>query len=106
MNTTLETLQLQKKNDLINQWAKQGLVEHNIRKFRLSDYDKNDLSQMIYMFLIEMSVENFFDLIDRKKMGSYIKRMAVLQYKSSTSYFYKEIVKFKITTNPIEDYEL
>ena len=100
----LEQLQEQKKLSLINKWGREGLVEHNIRQFRLSDEDKKDLAQLVYVYLLEMSTEAFFDLIERKKMTSYIRRIAVLQYKSSTSKFYKEIIKFQITTTPIENY--
>ena len=100
----LEQLQEQKKFDIINKWGQSGLVEHNIREFRLSDENKADLAQMVYVYLLEMSVESFFDLVDRNKMASYIRRIAVIQYKSSTSKFYKDIIKFKITTSNIEDY--
>lgn len=101
----LKTLQIEKKLKLIEGFAKDKLVERNIVKFRLDKYDKTDLAQMVYLYLLEMDVDSFFELVDNGKLHSYIRRMAVLQYKSSTSRFYKEIIKFKITTNPLDDYE-
>lgn len=101
---SLDELQTEKKLALIQGYANDKLVEFNTRKFRLNNNDRSDLVQMVYLYLLEMTNEAFFDIVDRGKMDSYIKRIAVLQYKSSTSRFYKEIIKFQLTTNPIEDY--
>ena len=104
MDQILEQLKATKKATIITNLAKKNTIINKMERFRLNQTDKEDLEQMILLYLLEMDLDYFIDLVDRKKLDSYINRMLVLQYKSSTSRFYKEIIKFQLTTSPIEDY--
>ena len=81
---------------MIEQLARERRVEtmiENIAKQPLSP-DLKDLSQMVYLILLEYDGDKLQDLWDNGQINFFIARIILNQYRSSNSPFYKMFRKY------------
>lgn len=85
------------KNEIIETLAKERFVERmieNIAHQSLSA-DLKDLSQMVYLVLLEYDESRLQDLWEHDQMNYFIARIIVNQYRSSNSPFHTIFRKFR-----------
>lgn len=87
--------------------AEQRMVEamvENIAHQSLSA-DLKDLSQMIYLILLEYDDDKIQDLWENKQMTYFIAKIIINQYRSSNSPFHAQFRKFRgmINENALQD---
>lgn len=86
------------KTEIIEALAKDRMVEtmiENIAHQKLSA-DLKDLSQMVYIILLEYDEKRLQDLWENDQMKFFIARIIVNQYRSVNSPFFKEFRKFRL----------
>lgn len=85
------------KASIIEHIANERMVEsmvENIAHQALND-DLSDLCQMIYVLLLEYDEEKLQDLWEHNQIRSFLARIIVNQYRSSTSSFHYTFRKFR-----------
>lgn len=85
------------KTDIINIIAKQRMVERIVKKYDIEF--KDDLSQMIYLWLLEKPDELIQQLWNHKQINFYVANMVRTQVVSVTSKYYNDYVKRGATLN-------
>lgn len=88
---------------MIAQLARERRVEtmvENIAKQPLAD-DLKDLSQMVYLVLLEYDEKKLQDLWDNNQINFFIARIIINQYRSSNSPFHKLFRKFDARFHPL-----
>ena len=88
---------MRNKADIIEILAKQRRVEtmiENIAHQSLSA-DLKDLSQMVYLILLEYDESKLQDLWENNQMNFFLARIIVNQYRSCNSPFYTIFRKFR-----------
>lgn len=78
----------EKKKAIIEQLAKDKLVEDIINNLGLSGPNAKDLSQYIYLSLLEKPSALITDLYDKDELKFYICKMALNNINSKTSPYY------------------
>ena len=92
------------KADIIAQIAQERRVEtmvENIAKSPLSP-DLKDLSQMVYLILLEYDEGKLLDLWNHGQINFFIARIILNQYRSVNSPFYKLFRKYARKAEEIE----
>lgn len=95
------------KTEIVEAVAKSRLVERTIRRFAKVDVltaDLCDLSQMVYLVLLEYDEDKIKELWERNEMNFFIVAIVRNNLVSSTSAYYRQIRKFQDTTSNIDDY--
>lgn len=85
------------KTDIIAEIAKQRMVETmiaNIAHQALSA-DLKDLSQMVYLILLEYDEQKLQELWKHNQMTYFLARIIINQYRSSNSPFHSVFRKYK-----------
>ena len=72
----------------------------NIAHTALTD-DLKDLSQMIYMVLLEYDDEKIIDLYEHRQINSFLERIIVNQYRSAKSTFHYLFRKYRMIAEDI-----
>lgn len=92
------------KDMIIEEMAKSRVVERAIEGMthQALDYDLSDLSQMIYLALLEQPEGRITDLYENREIEFFIRGIIKKQAFSQTSPFYKTIRKFRDITDDIE----
>ena len=85
------------KTEIIDTIARQRLVEKICSKFKI-DY-RDDLSQMVYLCLLEKDDELIEQLWDNKQLNFYIASIVKTQVCSTTSTYYRLYAKTDLTLN-------
>ena len=88
---------MRSKSDIIAEMAEQKMVEamvENIAHQSLNS-DLKDLSQMIYLILLEYDDDKIQDLWEHKQMTYFIAKIIINQYRSSNSPFHSLFRKFR-----------
>jgi len=91
-------LTLMTKANIVETLAKKRVVEEmisNIAHQPLSA-DLEDLSQMVYLILLEYDERKLQDLWDNDQMNFFIARIIINQYNSSNSPFHTLFRKFRL----------
>jgi len=91
--------------EMIAQLAKERRVEtmvENIAKQPLAA-DLKDLSQMVYLILLEYDEKKLQDLWDNGQINFFIARIIINQYRSSNSPFHKLFRKYRVTLRTGEE---
>ena len=89
--------------EMIAKLARERRVEtmvENIAKQPLAD-DLKDLSQMVYLVLLEYDEKKLQDLWDNNQMNFFIARIIINQYRSSNSPFHKLFRKYTARFHPL-----
>lgn len=92
------------KDEIITALAREKVVEsmiENIAHQPLSA-DLMDLSQMVYLILLEYEDSKLLDLWENNQMNFFLARIIINQYRSSNSPFYTLFRKYKLLTEEIE----
>lgn len=92
--------------EMIAQLARERRVEtmvENIAKKPISA-ELEDLSQMVYLILLEYDEAKLQDLWEHNQMNFFIARIILNQYRSSNSPFHKLYRKYGSKAEDIEQY--
>ena len=84
------------------------IIEGLIRDYSVDYQFRDDLTQEIYMILLDSDQAKLQDIINKKQIRFYVARILRNQFYSSTSPFYKQYKKpllLKETLKPILDME-
>lgn len=94
------------KQEIIEHIASQGLVESLIKKL-VREYSSslNDLSQEIYLSLLEKDENYIVKLYNNNELNNFIAGMIKNNFYSKTSPFYKNYKKFNLLTRPLTTQE-
>ena len=94
------------KNEIIEVMGKSRMVETILADMAYSqpEYDLQDLSQMIYVALLDQPEERIQDLWNNNEMQYFIIGIIKRQLFSQTSPYYLTIRKFRDITDDVEDY--
>ena len=95
------------KMDIISEMASERMVEvmvENIAHQSLSS-DLKDLSQMVYVILLEYDETKIQELWTNHQMPYFLARIIINQYRSSNSPFHAQFRKFRglINENALQD---
>jgi hypothetical protein len=88
------------KNQIIEKLYKENFIQSVIKKYttKLSFEDEEDVSQEIYLILLEMPEEEIVQLFNNNQLNFYIVKIIKNQLLSITSMVYKLYLKNKINT--------
>ena len=92
------------KSEIVARIAQERRVEtmvENIAKSPLTP-DLKDLSQMVYLILLEYDESKLRDLWDHGQMNFFIARIILNQYRSTNSPYYKLFRKYARKAEEIE----
>lgn len=94
------------KQEIIEQIASQGLVESLIKKLvRECHSSLSDLSQEIYLSLLEKDDDYIIKLYNNHELNNFITGMIKNNFYSRTSPFFKNYKKFNTITKPLTNEE-
>lgn len=94
-------------NQIINELAKNKVVEKLVTNISPEDNqpDNQDLSQLIYLTLLEKPNSLIEDLYSKGELIFYVIRIITRNVYSTTSPYYRTIKKFKNKTTDIDDFK-
>ena len=99
-------------NQIINELAKNKVVEKLVANISPDDNspgvlssDNQDLSQLIYLALLEKPNSLIEDLYSKGELIFYVIRIITRNVYSTTSPYYRTIKKFKNKTTDIDDFK-
>lgn len=92
-------------NQIINELAKNKVIEKLVANISPDDNspDTSDLSQLIYLTLLEKPNSLIEDLHSKGELIFYVIRIITKNVYSTTSPYYRTIKKFKNKTTDIDD---
>ena len=91
--------------EIVDAVGRKRLVEaivQNIASRSLTP-ELRDLCQEIYFILLTYDAERLSDIYERGEMGFFIARIAMNQYRSSTSPFNTLYRKYNLNAKPLDD---
>lgn len=91
------------RSEIVSQMARERRVEtmvENIAKTPLTA-DLKDLSQMVYLVLLEYDEGKIVDLWEHGQINFFIARIIINQYRSANSPFFKLFRKFAVSSLPL-----
>ena len=94
---------MNRKYDIVTEMANKRMVEQMVCKIahqKLSP-ELKDLSQMVYVILLEYDEARIIDLYDNKQMHFFVARIIINQFRSSNSPFHIIYRKFQETSMDI-----
>lgn len=95
------------REQIINELAEQKAVEALVRVIcKVSATYLDDLSQMIYLYLLEYDEEKIVTLYEEGSLPFFIVRMIKNQWLSNTSPFHYEYRKYQKRSIEITNYEI
>ena len=94
-------------NQIINELAKNKVVEKLVANISPEgdSPDTSDLSQLIYLTLLEKPNSLIEDLYSKGELIFYVIRIITRNVYSTTSPYYRTIKKFKNKTTDIDDFK-
>ena len=93
--------------EIINELAKNKVIEKLVANISPDDNspDTSDLSQLIYLTLLEKPNSLIEDLYSKGELIFYVIRIITRNVYSTTSPYYRTIKKFKNKTTDIDDFK-
>ena len=82
------------KNDIIEEIARNKLIEELIKNMGIKANDKDDLLQEIYLVLLEYEEDKIIKLYNNNQLKFFIVRIIQNQYFSKNSPFYTKYKKY------------
>jgi hypothetical protein len=82
------------KNDIIEEIARNKLIEELIKNMGIKANDKDDLLQEIYLVLLEYDENKIIKLYNNNQLKFFIVRIIQNQYFSKNSPFYTKYKKY------------
>ena len=103
----INTLYKMTSNQIINELAKNKVIEKLVANISPDDnpQDNRDLSQLIYLTLLEKPNSLIEDLYSKGELIFYVIRIITRNVYSTTSPYYRTIKKFKNKTTDIDDFK-
>lgn len=94
-------------NQIINELAKNKVIEKLVANISPDDNppDNQDLSQLIYLTLLEKPNSLIEDLYSKGELIFYVIRIITRNVYSTTSPYYRTIKKFKNKTTDIDEFK-
>ena len=94
-------------NQIINELARNKVIEKLVANISPDDNspDNQDLSQLIYLTLLEKPNSLIEDLYSKGELIFYVIRIITRNVYSTTSPYYRTIKKFKNKTTDIDDFK-
>ena len=94
-------------NQIINELAKNKVIEKLVSNISPEgdSPDTSDLSQLIYLTLLEKPNSLIEDLYSKGELIFYVIRIITRNIYSTTSPYYRTIKKFKNKTTDIDDFK-
>ena len=94
-------------NQIINELAKNKVIEKLVANISPDDNppDNQDLSQLVYLTLLEKPNALIEDLYSKGELIFYVIRIITRNVYSTTSPYYRTIKKFKNKTTDIDDFK-
>lgn len=91
------------RTDIVETLAREHKVETMIKNIAHQELsaDLKDLSQMVYLILLEYDETKLQDLWEHNQMDFFIARIIVNQYRSSNSPFHTLIRKFRLMVDEL-----
>lgn len=93
------------KKQIINQLAKRKTIENILNKFVKYQSYKDDLSQDLYISLLEKPDDQIIKLYESEQLNYFIVGMIRHNIISKTSPFYKQYKKFQDLTDSLDDHQ-
>lgn len=92
------------KSDIIEAIAKARMVETMVQNIAHQSLtaDLKDLTQMVYLILLEYDETKLQDLWDNKQISFFLARIIINQYRSSNSPFHTIYRKFRERSEDIQ----
>lgn len=95
------------KAEIVEKLAQERVVENLVRVIcKVSNNYLDDLSQMVYVYLLEYDEEKIITLYEEGSLPFFIVRIIKNQWLSNTSPFYYTYRKYQKRSNDIADYEI
>lgn len=85
------------KYEIVDALAEERRVETMVCKIahQALSADLKDLSQMVYMILLDYDEEKLVDLYEHDQINFFLARIILNQYRSNNSTYYKEINRYR-----------
>lgn len=100
---------METREDIVRMLAEHRKVEEMVQNIahKAMDADLSDLSQMVYLILLEYDERKIVELWEADQIGFFIARIIINQFRSSHSPFYATYMKSKqwADISTIEDIE-
>lgn len=94
------------RKEIVEELAEQQVVEHLVRVIcKVSATYLQDLSQMIYVYLLEYDEDKLVTLYEEGSLRFFLVRIIKNQWHSNTSPFHYAYRKFIHNSNELTDYE-
>lgn len=94
------------RKKIVEELAKQRVVEQMVRVIcKVSATYLQDLSQMIYVYLLEYDEDKLVTLYEEGSLRFFLVRIIKNQWHSNTSPFHYTYRRFSQQSNPLTDYE-
>ena len=94
------------RKEIVEELAEQRVVEQMVRVIcKVSASYLKDLSQMIYVYLLEYDEEKLITLYEEGSLRFFLVRIIKNQWHSHTSPFHYTYRKFSQNSNELTDYE-
>lgn len=94
------------RKEIVEELAEQRVVEQMVRVIcKVSASYLKDLSQMIYVYLLEYDEEKLITLYEEGSLRFFLVRIIKNQFHSNTSPFHYTYRKFSQNSNELTDYE-
>ena len=96
------------KRAIVEDLAKRKVVEtmvQNIARRSVATPELQDLSQMVYLVILEYDTDKIEDLYLNDELGFFIARIIINQYRSNTSPFFYQLKKFNSNAAPLEGHD-
>lgn len=92
------------KNEIIEQWFRQGVVQDIVKKVSNGARDAkfDDLVQIVYLNLLQKDEKIIRDLYESGQYKYYIARMVMLQAISNKSPFYQQVRNFSARSSELD----
>lgn len=88
---------METREDIVRMLAEHRKVEEMVQNIahKAMDADLSDLSQMVYLILLEYDEKKIVELWEAGQIGFFIARIIINQFRSSHSPFYSIYMKSK-----------
>lgn len=85
---------MDRKNEIITEIYNSGMLADLLRNMGVKGNDIDDLTQEVYLILMEYDSNKIIELWDNKQMKFWLVRVITNQYFSKNSPFYKKYKKY------------
>lgn len=91
--------------EIVEELARKKAVERIVQSIahRPLTPELEDLSQMVYQIILEYPEDKVLDLWENGQIGFFIARVVLNQYRSASSPYYYQYLRFARNTGKLED---